>query len=59
MEDNIYTLEISYFGYKEQNQIEDFSINDFREMGRSIVISYQKQIILKTEILNDSLILSD
>lgn len=26
----IYTLEISYFGYRDENQIIDFSLNDLR-----------------------------
>lgn len=37
---NVYTLEISYYGYKENNLLVDFTINDYREMGKSIAFSF-------------------
>ncbi|CAD8118596.1 unnamed protein product [Paramecium sonneborni] len=57
MKQNIYTLEISYFGYKEDNQIVDFTLNDLRSMGKQIVnilsknSDYEKST--KSLLLND------
>ncbi|CAD8196878.1 unnamed protein product [Paramecium octaurelia] len=44
MKQNIYTLEISYFGYKDQNVIVDFTLNDLRSMGRQMIVTLSKNI---------------
>ncbi|CAD8204094.1 unnamed protein product [Paramecium octaurelia] len=57
MQQNIYTLEISYFGYKDQNQIVDFTLNDLRSMGREIVITlsknHEEQKCTQSSIVNE------
>ncbi|CAD8114872.1 unnamed protein product [Paramecium sonneborni] len=57
MKQNIYTLEISYFGYKQENQIVDFTLNDLRSMGREIVITLSKNQEL--ENWTESILIND
>ncbi|CAD8196837.1 unnamed protein product [Paramecium pentaurelia] len=57
MNQNIYTLEISYFGYKDQNQIVDFTLNDLRSMGREIINTLSKNI--ETQIWTESILINE
>ncbi|KAM3147684.1 hypothetical protein pb186bvf_000012 [Paramecium bursaria] len=53
----VYTVEISYQGYQVKDQIIDFTIQDFKEMGKSLCIPLEKDqkiIFLQTQRQQDT-----